>query len=158
MEAIITAATVLASYLNVATANQSGYVYNASFEDNNVARIEVMNNTGGVLTNKLQQRFAYDNRGRLTSKETLRWNTETGEFQPSELYTYSYNNYGYSMSMRRWDKKSSSYAPSGDMTVYHMVGNKVMAVDTYKRNSQHAPFELTSGILVMNPDNSFAMM
>lgn len=158
MEAIITAATVLASYLNVATANQSGYVYNAAYEDNKVAKIEVFSQNGDALSRKIQNRYSYDSDGRLLSKETLAWNAETAEWTPYRRYAYSYDVNGYTISLSEWNKTLEKYAEPNEKTVYRIVADNVMAVDNYKRTGKDAAFEMTSGTLVLAPQNDIAML
>jgi len=156
MDAIITAATVLASYLNVATSNTNGYIYNAVYEDNQVAKVEVFNQDGKSLSRKLQYHYSYDAQGRLASKETLRWNALAAEWQPSQLFVYEYTDYGYTLSLSNWSHEAGKYMPSNEKMVYHMVADNVLAVDTYRRNDLDETFERTSGMLVMNADKDYA--
>ena len=156
MDAIITAATVLASYLNVATSNTNGYIYNAVYEDNQVAKVEVFNQDGKSLSRKLQYHYSYDAQGRLASKETLRWNALAAEWQPSQLFVYEYTDYGYTLSLSNWSHEAGKYMPSNEKMVYHMVADNVLAVDTYRRNDLDEAFERTSGMLVMNADTDYA--
>ena len=156
MEAIITAATVLALYLNVATSNTNGYIYNAVYEDNQVAKIEVFNQDGKSLSRKLQYHYSYDAQGRLASKETLRWNALAAEWQPSQLFVYEYTGNGYTLSLSNWSHEAGKYMPSNEKMVYHMVADNVLAVDTYRRNDLDETFERTSGMLVMNADKDYA--
>lgn len=156
MDAIITAATVLASYLNVATSNTNGYIYNAVYEDNQVAKVEVFNQDGKSLSRKLQYHYSYDAQGRLASKETLRWNALAAEWQPSQLFVYEYTDYGYTLSLSNWSHEAGKYMPSNEKMVYHMVADNVLAVDTYRCNDLDEAFERTSGMLVMNADKDYA--
>lgn len=156
MDAIITAATVLASYLNVATSNTNGYIYNAVYEDNQVAKVEVFNQDGKSLSRKLQYHYSYDAQGRLASKETLRWNALAAEWQPSQLFVYEYTGSGYTLSLSNWSHEAGKYMPSNEKMVYHMVADNVLAVDTYRRNDLDETFERTSGMLVMNADKDYA--
>ena len=156
MDAIITAATVLASYLNVATSNTNGYIYNAVYEDNQVAKVEVFNQDGKSLSRKLQYHYSYDAQGRLASKETLRWNALAAEWQPSQLFVYEYTDYGYTLSLSNWSHEAGKYMPSNEKMVYHMVADNVLAVDTYRVNDLDEAFERTSGMLVMNADKDYA--
>ena len=156
MDAIITTATVLASYLNVATSNTNGYIYNAVYEDNQVAKVEVFNQDGKSLSRKLQYHYSYDAQGRLASKETLRWNALAAEWQPSQLFVYEYTGNGYTLSLSNWSHEAGKYMPSNEKMVYHMVADNVLAVDTYRRNDLDEAFESTSGMLVMNADKDYA--
>lgn len=156
MEAIITAATVLALYLNVATSNTNGYIYNAVYEDNQVAKIEVFSQDGKSLSRKLQYHYSYDAQGRLASKETLRWNALAAEWQPSQLFVYEYTGNGYTLSLSNWSHEAGKYMPSNEKMVYHMVADNVLAVDTYRRNDLDEAFERTSDMLVMNADKDYA--
>lgn len=77
MDAIITAATVLASYLNVATSNTNGYIYNAVYEDNQVAKVEVFNQDGKSLSRKLQYHYSYDAQVNPAKRNVLDLKNET---------------------------------------------------------------------------------
>lgn len=156
MEAIITAATVLASYLNVATANQSGYMYNASYEDNKVTKIEVYNRSGNTISRKLKNHFEYDAQGRLQKKETFVWNSETAEWMPCRLYSYSYNDLGYTISLSEWNSSLKQFAEAKEKTGYHIVADNVIAVDNYKRENKDHEFEMNSATLVLAPQNDIA--
>ena len=83
MDAIITAATVMAMYLNSLGTENSRYLYNAEMQNGKVASINVYDNSEKYLSQKLQYRFLYDSDNRLVSKEALRWNAEAQQWQPS---------------------------------------------------------------------------
>ena len=75
MDAIITAATVMAMYFNSLGSENSRYLYNADIQDGKVASINVYDNSEKYLSQKLQYRFLYDSDNRLVSKEALEWNS-----------------------------------------------------------------------------------
>lgn len=147
MEAIITAATVLASYLSMTTTTDTNYAYNAAYEDGRVARIEVYDNHTGSLNKKLQYAYTYDRDGRLTRKEARRYDPETGEWTPAYVYTYSFDAAGYTVAYRQWDSLKADYSDVSQMTVYQRLTNGLMAVDNYRLNGK--TLERTDGTVVM---------
>lgn len=151
MEAIITAATILASYLNMASQNNSEFTYNARTNNGRVESVEVYKNENTYLSQTLQYRFLYDSADRLVSKEALKWNFTKRAWEPSRRYTYTYGTGSYTMQMSKWDAEKGEYAPACEQSTYRMVADKVTAVDTFRKNSESGEFELADNMLVMQP-------
>ena len=68
MGTIITAATIMAMYLNSTGNVNSQYYYNADIENGQVKTMYVYDKQGESLSGKLEYRYTYDNQGRVTSK------------------------------------------------------------------------------------------
>ena len=74
MESIITIATVLTMYFNAANDVNSQYVYNSDLEDGVIHKIEVYEQKAdGQMCAKMEYRYSYDEQGRLTTREVVRW-------------------------------------------------------------------------------------
>ena len=74
MESIITIATVLTMYFNAANDVNSQYMYNSDLEDGIIHKIEVYEQKAeGQMCAKMEYRYSYDEQGRLTSREVMRW-------------------------------------------------------------------------------------
>lgn len=154
MEAIITAATILASYLNMAAQNSNGFAYNAHTSCGRVTSVEVLQSDNEYLSQSLQYRFLYDSADRLVSKEALKWNSAKRTWEPSRLYTYTYGANGYTVQMSNWDAADGAYAPACEQSVYRMLTGNVTAVDTFRKNADSGKFELADNMLVMHPQDS----
>lgn len=157
MEAIITAATILATYLSMAAQDNSKFAYNARTNGGRVESIEVLKNENTYLSQSLQYRFLYDSADRLVSKEALKWNSLKREWEPARRYTYTYGDTGYTMQMSEWDAEKGEYAAACEQSNYYMVADKVMAVDTFRKNNASGKFELADNMLVMQPQQDMLL-
>ena len=153
MEAIITTATMLAMYFNVAATNGGKYSYNADVENNKVMNIEVLNQEGNYLSRKLQYRFSYDDQDRLSSKEALKWNSIRQCWDHCYVLDYAYTHGGYTVEVRNWNNTCNDYAAATEKMDYQMIGSSVMAVNHYKMSKDKSGMELASNVLVMNPQS-----
>ena len=151
MEMIITAATVATMFFNSATSESNNYFYNAQMEDGKVETLSVMKNDCNMLTNKLQYRFVYDSQDRLSVKEALLWNERSMRWEPDYRLDYAYAEDGFSVSMRKWNKKKDEYGEVTEKMDYAMVLDNVMAINHYECVKGET-MELKSNMLVMNPD------
>lgn len=155
MDAIITAATVMAMYLNSLGSESSRYLYNAEMQNGKVASINVYDNSEKYLSQKLQYRFLYDSDSRLVSKEALRWNAEVQQWQPSYRLNYMYEADGYTLELQRWDAANSAYAMAEEKTEYRMVLGNVTAVNTYRWCDEANSYELADNMLIMQPHTDY---
>lgn len=155
MDAIITAATVMAMYFNSLGSENSRYLYNADIQDGKVASINVYDNSEKYLSQKLQYRFLYDSDNRLVSKEALEWNSSSRRWQPSYRLNYTYDAAGYTLELQRWDSKASAYAKAEEKTEYRMVMGNVAAVNTYRWCDKSKGYELADNMLVMQPHSDW---
>ena len=157
MEAIITAATVMAMYLNVASQNGGKYAYNADFENGRVATIEVLENNNEYLSQKLQQRFSYDNAGRLLSKEVLKFDNISRKYTPVRRYDYDRDALSTTVSMSRWDAEAGGFGKAEQMTQYNMVSTNVMSVASYSIDKETDKKVLSNKMLVMIPQEDLLL-
>ncbi len=155
MNAIITAATVMAMYLNSLSSESSRYLYNAEMQNGKVASISVYDNSEKYLSQKLQYRFLYDSDNRLVSKEALRWNAVAQQWQPSYRLNYVYEAGGYTLELQRWDAGESAYAMAEEKTEYRVVLGNVTAVNTYRWCDEAKNYELADNMLVMQPQADY---
>ena len=74
MESIITIATVLTMYFNAANDVNAPYLYNSDLEDGVIHKIEVYEQKAeGQMCAKMEYHYSYDEQGRLTTREVMRW-------------------------------------------------------------------------------------
>lgn len=156
METIITAATVMAMYFNVAKTNVGNYYYNADVENGKVVSINVYDDFNKNLSQKLQYRFTYDDENRLSSREALKWNSRTQRWENYYALDYAYTDQGYTLSRREWDGKKNVYGEVDEKMVYENISGEVMALNCYKK-SEKGGMKLAYNMLVMHPQGDMLL-
>ena len=110
MESIITIATVLTMYFNAANDVNAPYLYNSDLEDGVIHKIEVYEQKAeGQLCAKMEYRYSYDEQGRLTTREVVRWDEAKKQWVNDFRHTYKYYKNGYNMETSKWDTTLQAY-------------------------------------------------
>lgn len=158
METIITAATIMAMYLNAAGNVNSQYCYNADMENGKVTAMYVYEKRGEALSGKAEYRYTYDALGRVLSKEVLRMSAATGRLEPESRFAYSYTGGAYAVEYSRWDSRRHCFAPAESRTCYAPAGEGVMSVATYTLGEDGSATALVDNVLALVPagDGMFA--
>lgn len=150
MESIITIATVLTMYFNAANDVNSQYVYNSDLEDGVIHKIEVYEQKAeGQMTAKMEYRYSYDEQGRLTTREVMRWDAKKQDWVNDFCHTYRYYKNGYNMETSKWDDVRQAYDIPSEVTLYREVAPMVTSVRTYHMNEAKNDMYLTNKMLCM---------
>ncbi len=157
MGTIITAATIMAMYLNSTGNVNSQYYYNADIENGQVKKMYVYDKQGESLSGKLEYRYTYDNQGRITSKEVVRRDARTGRMTPESLYTYTYTTDGYTMERNLWNASTHAFDRADGRTEYRRETESVMSVTNYEVAEDGTVTAITDNMLVMLPANEGLM-
>ena len=157
MGTIITAATIMAMYLNSTGNLNSQYCYNADVENGQVKTMYVYDKVGNSLSGKLEYRYEYDAEGRVIAKETLRRNASTGRMTPESRLTYTYSADGYTLERSLWNGKTKAYDRAIERTEYRMETAGVMSVTAYELAEDGTPAAVTDNMLVMMPQDAGLM-
>ena len=157
METIITAATILAMYLNLSSATGSQFCYNADLENGQVTTLYVYDLHDGLLSQRLECRYEYDEEGRLTTKETLRWNAASGQWNRERCLCFSYNEAGYTVEHRLWNPALQAYNEADEMAVYHYEFDQLLSVNYLKRNADDNTMDVIDSMLMLNPHNDLLL-
>ena len=157
MGTIITAATIMAMYLNSTGNLNSQYCYNADVENGQVKTMYVYDKVGNSLSGKLEYRYEYDAEGRVTAKETLRRNASTGRMTPESRLTYTYSADGYTLERSLWNASSMAFDRADSRTEYRMEATGVMSVTAYELADDGTPAAVTDNMLVMMPQDAGLM-
>lgn len=157
MGTIITAATIMAMYLNSTGNLNSQYCYNADVENGQVKTMYVYDKVGNSLSGKLEYRYEYDAEGRVTAKETLRRNASTGRMTPESRLTYTYSADGYTLERSLWNASSMAFDRADSRTEYRMETTGVMSVTAYELAEDGTPAAVTDNMLVMMPQDAGLM-
>ena len=152
MESIITIATVLTMYFNAANDVNSSYLYNSDLEDGVIHKIEVYEQkAGGQLCAKMEYRYSYDEQGRLTAREVMRWDDSKKDWVNDFRHTYKYYKNGYNMETSKWDAERQTYDIPSEVTLFREVAPSVTSVKTYRMNEAKNDMYLTNSLLCMEP-------
>ena len=150
MESIITIATVLTMYFNAANDVNAPFMYNSDLEDGVIHKIEVYEkNPNGMISAKMEYRYSYDEQGRLTTREVMRWDANKQQWVNDFRHTYKYYKNGYNMETCKWDARLKGYDLPVQVTLYREVAPYVTSVTTYKMNAAKDNMYLTDRLLCM---------
>ena len=152
MESIITIATVLTMYFNAANDVNSTYLYNSDLEDGVIHKIEVYEQKAdNQMCAKMEYRYSYDEQGRLTTREVMRWDDSKKDWVNDFRHTYKYYKNGYNMETSKWDAEKKAYEIPSEVTLYREVAPSVTSVRTYRMNETKDNMFLTNSLLCMEP-------
>ena len=150
MESIITIATVLTMYFNAANDVNSQYLYNSDLEDGVIHKIEVYEQKAeGQMCAKMEYRYSYDEQGRLTTREVMRWDEAKKDWVNDFRHTYKYYKKGYNMETSKWDNTLQAYDLPMEVTLYREVAPNVTSVRTFKMNEAKNDMYLVNSLLCM---------
>ena len=150
MESIITIATVLTMYFNAANDVNSSYLYNSDLEDGVIHNIEVYEQKAeGQMCAKMEYRYSYDEQGRLTSREVMRWDSSKQYWVNDFRHTYKYYKNGDNMETSKWDAEHQTYDIPSEVTLYREVAPSVTSVRTYRMNEAKNDMYLINRMLCM---------
>ena len=152
MESIITIATVLTMYFNAANDVNAPFMYNSDLEDGVIHKIEVYEKKAdGQMCAKMEYRYDYDEQGRLTTREVMRWDDSKKQWVNDFRHTYKYYKNGYNMETSKWDAKHQNYDLPSEVTLYREVAPNVTSVKNYRLNAAKNDVYLTDSLLCMEP-------
>ena len=150
MESIITIATVLTMYFNAANDVNAPFMYNSDLEDGVIHKIEVYEKKAdNQMCAKMEYRYSYDEQGRLTTREVMRWDDSKKQWVNDFRHTYKYYKNGYNMETSKWDAKQKGYDLPFEVTLYREVAPNVTSVRTFKMNEAKDNMYLTERLLCM---------
>ena len=150
MESIITIATVLTMYFNAANDVNSQYLYNSDLEDGVIHKIEVYEQKAdNQVCAKMEYRYDYDDQGRLTTREVVRWDDNKQTWVKDFRHTYRYYKNGYNVETSKWDASAQAYDVPSEVTLYREVAPSVTSVKTFKMNEAKNDMYLVNSLLCM---------
>ena len=150
MESIITIATVLTMYFNAANDVNAPYLYNSDLEDGVIHKIEVYEQKAdNQMCAKMEYRYSYDEQGRLTTREVVRWDADKQEWVNDFRHTYKYYKNGYNMETSKWDTAKQTYDLPSEVTLCREIAPSMTSIKTYKMNAEKNDMYLINSLLCM---------
>ena len=152
MESIITIATVLTMYFNAANDVTSNYLYNSDLEDGVIHKIEVYEQKdNNQVCAKMEYHYEYDEQGRLTTREVMRWDSNKNNWVNEFRHTYKYYKNGYNLEVSYWNNQKQAYDLPAEVTLYRSQAPNLTSVKTYKMNEKQDNMYLSGSMIVMEP-------
>lgn len=117
---VMTAVLTVNALIAVANNGLEGFAYNQTINASEQITSETVYKVDGesYLKHHMQYEYAYDEAGRVTSKEALKWNETTAAYEPSYRLDIYYLDEGVELQYARWDAKEGTYAPASQKTIY----------------------------------------
>lgn len=151
---LITAALLFASMLNMtAQTSEKYFVYNNVMTDGKVTAVLTYEKVLDTFSLKLKTVYDFDQQGRVTKRELMKWNERKQQWVNLKRWTYSYDGGRTSIDFAVWNKHKGCYNPVRDRKVYDFISDKVICVNDYKRNDKLDDLQLMGSCLLMNNSN-----
>ncbi len=148
---LITAALLFASMLNMtAQTSEKYFVYNNVMTNGNVTTVHTCEIVLDTLSQKLKTVYDFDQQGRVTKRELMKWNERKQQWVNLKRWTYSYDGDRTSIDFAVWNKHKGCYNPVRDKKVYDFISDKVICVNDYKRNDKLDDLQYMGSCLLMN--------
>ena len=157
MSTIITAATIMALYLNTTGDANSKYYYNADIENGTVKTMQVLENEGDCLEGKVEYHFDYDASGKLVSKEVCRYNMLTGKYEPMQRYDYRYTAEGFDVERHLWNVNRGCFDRADSRTEYRRQSSGTVSVTNYEARNFNGDMKKVNDVLLMQPMEAVMM-
>ena len=150
MESIITITTVLTMYFNAANDVNAPYLYNSDLEDGVIHKIEVYEQKAdNQLCAKMEYRYSYDEQGRLTTREVVRWDANKQEWVNDFCHTYKYYKNGYNMETSKWDAAKKAYDLPSEVTLCREIAPSMTSIKTFRMNAEKNDMYLINSLLCL---------
>lgn len=151
---LITAALLFASMLNMtAQTSEKYFVNNNVMTNGNVTTVHTCEIVLDTLSQKLKTVYDFDQQGRVTKRELMKWNERKQQWVNLKRWTYKYDGDRTSIDFAVWNKHKGCYNPVRDRKVYDFISEKVICVNDYKRNEKRDELQLMGSCLLMNNSN-----
>ena len=148
---LITPALLFASMLNMtAQTSEKYFVYNNVMTNGNVTTVHTCEIVLDTLSQKLKTVYDFDQQGRVTKRELMKWNERKQQWVNLKRWTYSYDGDRTSIDFAVWNKHKGCYNPVRDRKVYDFISDKMICVNDYKRNDKLDDLQLMGSCLLMN--------
>ena len=149
MGTIITAATIMATYVSAINDANTPYFYNAEIENDQIKTMYVLENDGETLQQKIEYDYKYDAQGRLTCKEAKRFNVVSGKFVPDFKLNYTYTTDGYYMERCNWNESKNDYDAATDRIEYKNESENIIGIVNYEWNDRLSKMIVKDTMLLM---------
>lgn len=96
---------------------------------------------GSYLKRHMRYNYAYDEAGRVTTKEALQWNSSVNDYCPAYRLDIDYTEEGVALQYARWDIEAGAYAAASERTLYRSTPGGVDYL-SYEWSEQSGEWDL----------------
>lgn len=140
---VISVIIAMTSVVNAVAGNRANqFAYNTETNEGRVQTqtvFKVENNK--FLHNHLKYNYIYDNSGRISQKEVLKWNENTQRFEKHHSLNFFYDN-EVTVEYAAWNEKDSAYSNIKEKAVYQ-INEGTMRYLGYDWNEKENNWNLT---------------
>lgn len=144
---LIMAMTAATNVLGNNAANNDNFAYNCKVEGDQVTTQYVYRKTadGQALKHHLIYRYAYDEQGRVVSKEALKWDEARRAYGQYYRLNVAYNTDEVQLQLARWNPDEKAYSADLQRVVYRSTDETTNYL-SYAWSEQSGSWELSSAI------------
>lgn len=141
---VLSVVFALTSVVNAVSGNNvNDFAYNSEKQENGVETKMVYKvKEGKYLEQHLKYNYTYDNKGRVSAKEVLKWNQDNLRYEKQYCLNFNYTDDEVTVKYTAWNSKDSAYTDVKAKTVYQMNGES-MNYMSYNWNEKSNDWNLT---------------
>lgn len=125
---VLSVVFALTAVVNAVSGNRvNNFAYNSEKQENGVETQMVYKvKEGKYLERHLQYNYTYDQKGRVSAKEVLKWNQDNLRFEKQYCLNFNYSNDSeVSVELAAWSTKDADYTNVKAKTVYQMNAESI---------------------------------
>lgn len=141
---VLSVVFALTSVVNAVSSNNGNdFAYNTEKQTNGVETQMVYKvKDGKYLNHHLQYNYTYDEKGRVSAKEVLKWNQDNLLFEKQYCLNFNYTGNEVAVEYAAWNSKDANYTNVKAKTVYQMNGESMNYI-SYNWNEKSCDWDLT---------------
>ena len=141
----IIAMTSLVNVVSAAAVNRTdNFAYNTETNDGRVETQTVFKvENQKFLHRHLKYNYIYDNSGRISQKEVLKWNESTQSFEKHHSLNFFYTD-DVTVEYALWNEQSSAYTDIKQKAVYRQTDSSVLRYLSYEWDEKNNDWSLTA--------------
>lgn len=141
----IIAMTSLVNVVSAAAVNRTDtFAYNTETNDGRVETQTVFKvENQKFLHHHLKYNYIYDNSGRISQKEVLKWNESTQSFEKHHSLNFFYTD-DVTVEYALWNEQSNAYTDIKQKAVYRQTDSSVLRYLSYEWDEKNNDWSLTA--------------
>ncbi|MDC1811911.1 MULTISPECIES: DUF3836 domain-containing protein [Bacteroides] len=141
----IIAMTSLVNVVSAAAVNRTdNFAYNTETNDGRVETQTVFKvENQKFLHRHLKYNYIYDNSGRISQKEVLKWNESTQSFEKHHSLNFFYTD-DVTVEYALWNEQSNAYTDIKQKAVYRQTNSSVLRYLSYEWDEKNNDWSLTA--------------
>lgn len=141
---VITVIIAMTSVVNAVSGNRTNqFAYNTETSEGRVETQTVFKvENAKYLHRHLKYNYIYDNAGRVSRKEVLKWNEATQSFEKHHALNFFYTD-DVTVEYAAWNEQKNAYADVEEKAVYQTAGGN-LSYQCYQWNPKESVWNLTT--------------